>query len=49
MLVEALDVDRCRLLSLTVGRYVGALCLLTLAFYWVSIFFVLLTYAMLAA
>ena len=49
MLVEALDVDRCRLLSPTVGRYVAPCASLRASFILVSIFFGLLTYAMLAA
>ena len=49
MLVEALDLDRYRLLSLRVGHYVAACAALRAPFIWVSIFFGLLTYAMLAA
>ncbi len=46
MLVEALDLDRGKLLSLRVRPLRGGLCLATLAFICVSIFFGLLTYAM---
>ena len=49
MLVEAVDLDRCRLLSLTVSRYVAACASLRSPVIWVSIFFGLLTYSMLAA
>jgi len=49
MLVEVLDLDRGKLLSLRVRPLRGGLCLATLAFICVSIFFGLLTYAMLAA